>query len=331
MFNIKQIIEEHKGFISLIIKSIIFLAVISVLFNWLPRVFDEFYPKSWAVAKFGLRQIFGDTILILSKYLLISIALFFVAYREKLMLIKVEAINKKHTIICSISGIILFGLFILTKYLTAFRIVDNYMNYLSAIIIVKYIALVSAVILFAIAVYGLDFLKKFIKDFWKEMLLVFVLTIVIYNAVMFIRGAWQFLSKIVTLSVSFLLATVFDEVRYSVANPESPTLAVGDFGVIIGSPCSGIDGMSLFTMLFMMMIAFDWSRVNKVKAFLIFPIGAIGMFCMNIVRVFSLMVVGKTISVDFAIGAFHSNVGWIIFITYFLTFLYFVYPYLVKK
>ena len=103
------------------------------------------------------------------------------------------------------------------------------------------------------------------------------------------------------------------------------------FSVLIGSPCSGIDGMTLFTTLYVLIIAFDWKNVNKLKALIFLPFGTLGMFCMNTLRVYLLLIVGVLYSKEFAIGAFHSNIGWILFLCYFLSFLYLMYPHLLIK
>jgi exosortase/archaeosortase family protein len=106
---------------------------------------------------------------------------------------------------------------------------------------------------------------------------------------------------------------------------------VEDFSVLIGSPCSGIDGMTLFVTLYCLIVCFDWKNVNKLRAAIFLPFGTLGMFLMNTLRVYLLLVVGVLYSEEFAIGAFHSNIGWILFLVYFLTFLYFIYPHLLIR
>ena len=97
-------------------------------------------------------------------------------------------------------------------------------------------------------------------------------------------------------------------------------LGVNEFIVKIGKPCSGIDSMLLFTSLYALIIALDHKVLNKKTALLLFPIGLIGIFAFNIIRVYLLMLIGIHVSEDFAIGLFHQNVGWILFIIYFAIF-----------
>ncbi len=328
MSKIKEMIAEHKGFVQLAAKSAIYVLLMSVFVFWGPKLLKQFF---WSNAEHPLKGIIGAALFELSKYALIAVAIFFVAYREKLFNIKGAKLIRKDMIVGGALFLVFEALFLLSRFLTNYRNLSSFSDHLTLLFIMKYIGLLGAAISLAVAIYGFKFLIGFFKDFWKQIVATFVMTAIVYNMVIFIRGAWMFLSKIVTISVAFLLALTFPEVRYSLKNPAYPSLVVGDFGVLIGSPCSGIDGMSLFSMLFIMIIVFDWSRINKLKAFIIFPFGVIGMYCVNILRVYSLMIVGKTISKEFAIGAFHSNIGWILFITYFLSFLYFVYPYLTKS
>ncbi len=63
----------------------------------------------------------------------------------------------------------------------------------------------------------------------------------------------------------------------------------------------------------------------------LFFIGALGMFLTNILRIFILFIVGAHISPDLAVGLFHTNVGWILFILYFFIFWYIASKFVYKK
>jgi len=92
---------------------------------------------------------------------------------------------------------------------------------------------------------------------------------------------------------------------------------LNNFRVIIGQPCSGIDSMLLFISLYLIIAIMDWKRINKKMAILLFFIGAVGMYLTNILRIFILFLVGIYISPKFAVGLFHTNIGWILFIIFF--------------
>ncbi|MEM2956610.1 MAG: archaeosortase/exosortase family protein [Candidatus Pacearchaeota archaeon] len=84
-------------------------------------------------------------------------------------------------------------------------------------------------------------------------------------------------------------------------------------------------------MTFIIISAFEWKKINKAKMFLIFPFGLIGMFLTNVLRITSIIIVGRYISQEFAVTTFHSNIGWILFIVYFMIFWYLSYNWLMKK
>jgi exosortase/archaeosortase family protein len=70
----------------------------------------------------------------------------------------------------------------------------------------------------------------------------------------------------------------------------------------------------------------DFKRLRKTWAIFLFFVGAVGMFLTNLLRIFLLFIVGVYISPSFAVGMFHTNVGWILFIIYF-----FIYWWIVSK
>ncbi len=52
----------------------------------------------------------------------------------------------------------------------------------------------------------------------------------------------------------------------------------------------------------------------------------LGVFLLNVVRIYLLFLVAINVSRDIAIGMFHTNAGYVLFCAYFFGFLYFVYP-----
>ena len=110
----------------------------------------------------------------------------------------------------------------------------------------------------------------------------------------------------------------------------NPTLALGNFSVIIGSPCSGIESMSMFMGLFLLLIVYDQNQLNFRRAGIIFVLGLIGSYLLNIIRVSAVMFVGTKNS-NFALGLFHSQVGWIFFSIFILFLTYFGYDWMKKK
>jgi hypothetical protein len=104
-------------------------------------------------------------------------------------------------------------------------------------------------------------------------------------------------------------------------------IGINDFVVGISNQCSGVDSLLLFSSLYFIISALDWKKMRKKPLIYFFIFGLIGAFLMNILRVYLLMLVGAYISPTFALHAFHTNIGWILFIIYFVIYWYCVSKY----
>ena len=99
-----------------------------------------------------------------------------------------------------------------------------------------------------------------------------------------------------------------------------PIIDFKGFRVAIDSPCSGIESMFLFTMLYLFITCFDWKVLNKKKLAIMFIPGLLSVFALNILRIYLLILIGEGISVNLALGLFHTNASWIFFMAYFILF-----------
>lgn len=193
--------------------------------------------------------------------------------------------------------------------------------------LLKIVLSALAVLLLAMSVYGMNFTKYFATKFWKPILLFSGFTIVFFFLMLLVQNLWTFFSNIIAGSIYLIFTLLFDKVYYvpyeiafTTREIGGPILGAEGFIASIGKPCSGIDSLLLFISLFAIIVVMDWKKIHKTKAGIVFIIGAIGMFVTNILRIFLLYLVGIYISEDFAIGVFHTNIGWILFIIYFFIF-----------
>lgn len=95
--------------------------------------------------------------------------------------------------------------------------------------------------------------------------------------------------------------------------PSERELGMDDFHVYVWGPCSGIEGFGLisaFLSIYMWMFRKD---LDFPKAFLLIPIGIALSWCLNVVRISTLLVIGARISPELAIDTFHSHAGWLMF------------------
>ena len=184
------------------------------------------------------------------------------------------------------------------------------------------------------AFFDFKFILYFIKG--KSMLISSVITVIWffflkYKRYFSVLVLANFLAQIVAKIIYFLLKIFFDGAFYRVDSTSIPTIGIPRFVVKIARPCSGIEGMGLFLLLFTALVLIEHKRINKNKVLLLYTLGIFGAFCINVMRTFSLFVVGHFVSPEFSLGVFHSNVGWIAFTIYFLIFIYFSYPWMKKK
>jgi exosortase/archaeosortase family protein len=250
----------------------------------------------------------------LAKVGLFVLILFFVAYREKLSKLKESAFEIKSLIIfgaleiISLIGYFKFKVFILNNL----SFVNAHLHLFQFLI---YFILFLTLILLAFSIFGVKFIKNFIKKFKKELLISLGSFIILYILSYYVQQSWHYFSYIIANSVTWLLnlssPTILSFQGYL------PIIDFNSFKVAIDSPCSGIESMFLFTMLYLFITCLDWKVLNKKKLAVMFIPGLISVFALNILRIYLLIIIGADVSRDFALGMFHTNASWILFLAYF--------------
>ena len=175
---------------------------------------------------------------------------------------------------------------------------------------------VSIPLFLVLGVFGWNFITYFVKKFKKEIFICFVLSIFFYFAIFQVWKLWPYLSGAVLKSVAFLLSLHISPV-YEVA---PLTLFVEDFAVRIEQACSGLDSIFLFTSLYVLIALVDWKEFNKKKLVAMYFFALIGVFAVNIVRVYLLILVGVYIDPKLALQLFHTYIGMVLFMIYFFLF-----------
>ncbi|MBW2978455.1 archaeosortase/exosortase family protein [Candidatus Woesearchaeota archaeon] len=263
----------------------------------------------------------------LSQIIILSTIIFFFIARYKFKELKTFRINIKQALIFGFLTIVFFIIF---KKFTEFSLTDKALEYYWIVLFLKYFIPTIFMGSLILSVVSWKFIKYFDNKFNKQIFYSIILAIIFkYLTVMFTRF-WLIFSKVVSKAVFFLLSLNIKYV-YLRFNKGVPVLGTSRFGATIYKPCSGIGGLSLFLLLFVLILLIEWKQVNKLRAFLILPIGLVGMLMTNILRIYLLFLVGIYISPSFAVGGFHSNIGWVLFVFYFLGFEYLSYDWLRKK
>jgi exosortase E/protease (VPEID-CTERM system) len=118
-------------------------------------------------------------------------------------------------------------------------------------------------------------------------------------------------------------AVTFDLVRFVLlpivpnlhADAATRVLSTTRFAVEVSEICSGLEGMGMvlaFTAAWMLYYRREYIFP---RALLLIPVGLLVIFSLNILRIATLMIIGDSGFPDVAVFGFHSQAGWIAFIT----------------
>jgi exosortase E/protease (VPEID-CTERM system) len=104
-----------------------------------------------------------------------------------------------------------------------------------------------------------------------------------------------------------ILGLVFADRIYE---PAEMVLGTDAFSVQVSKYCSGYEGVSLFLIFFCVFLAWWRERLRFPQALLLLPLGALGAWFMNAVRIAALIVIGNLASPSVALEGFHVYAGW---------------------
>ncbi|MFH1276443.1 MAG: archaeosortase/exosortase family protein [Candidatus Woesearchaeota archaeon] len=319
MFNKKFIkIKEmlnNKGLRQFLIRYILFLLLSFVI---IPKVFyliSEKYQLSYYVMNYTYLPLFA---------LMMSI-LFLFFYRTQLLHLKNYKLNKYQTIIFLIASILIFCVYFYLKYFPNSNFEKDISLGLYHILTIFTYSVATFIL--GLSIFNFNFIKRFYEGISMSILL--SLSFLLLNYLL--RLKWLYFSKMIS-TINFFIFNYITSASLNYAYDGSPMLKIMDFEVIIGNPCSGIDSLTLFILLFIGIISFDWTHIkmSKFKLSMFFLIGLLGMFLVSIIRIFLIMLIGGYWSREIALGLFHSNAGWILFIVYVGIYWKILYPLLLK-
>lgn len=214
----------------------------------------------------------------------------------------------------------LLSLVAIVLYYTLIRIIvildlSSGMLYFT-LFIIAHIVLLFFLIFLWLSIFGVEYTKSLWKKFRHQAFPCLIGFIITTAAFIWFTTLWPFFSTVVTIILFFMLVP-FYFTRFWM-DDSGPIIQVNDFTVSIGEPCSGIDSMLLFTFFYVAIMALHHKKIFKGRAVLFFIIGFLGVYAVNIIRLYLLLLVGVHISPRLAVGFFHTNAGWVLFVAYFL-------------
>lgn len=315
-------LQKNKGLYHLVLRTIIFGAIIFgtyfAIFVWirhLPffeavRIGDQYYI-SWLT---GLRK---------TDFLNAGVfsAIAFVVW-NRLTLIKAKHFEQKWLQTVSFAILALAG--IIGHYVFKYLLAQSQPEPVWLMTLIKYSLLILFIGFTALAIYTKEFLSWILRTYWKSLLIFITIGAVYFFLIQFFQLIWYELSYFVGFTISKLLTIGHGGVVFTPGSQfTGPRLGAEGFLVGISNECSGIDSLLLFLSLYTLLLVLDWKRMHVKRMLILIIPGLIGTVAYNILRIYLLMLVGIHIDPRFAVDVFHTNIGWILFLVFFIIFWHF--------
>ncbi|MBU0758396.1 MAG: archaeosortase/exosortase family protein [Nanoarchaeota archaeon] len=314
--------KENKGLIEFVIRSAIFFGILFGFYFFIFIYFrhTDFFVRYLSVSdKFyfdfltGLRK--SDFI----NSALFTLAIFVIWNRELFMKMKVFRQVKKETVIFSVLAVLTQIGHYAFKYWIRTHPKEAFANTLMMSLL-KYSFNIVFIVFLALAVYNSGIFRYYFHLVKKQIPILAGILVGYFFLIQFFQTVWRFLGNFVAGSVYALLNITFNNAYIRTSSISTPSLGVGDFLVGISKECSGIDSLLLFLSLYTAILVLDWKRLDRKRMYMLLVPGVIGTILYNVLRVYLLLLVGVWISPEFAVDMFHSNIGWILFLVFFMVF-----------
>lgn len=133
-----------------------------------------------------------------------------------------------------------------------------------------------------------------------------------WRAIAASAALWEPLQALTLAGVAALLHASTAAVEI---DPGASVIGIPPFVVEIAPTCSGIDGIGLVLLFQAVWLSLTRARVRFARALLVLvPAGVVAAFVANVLRISALILLGAAGHRDLALGAFHSKLGWILFL-----------------
>ena len=119
---------------------------------------------------------------------------------------------------------------------------------------------------------------------------------------------WRPLASSTFRVVAAVLGFIYSQ---TLSDPAKLLIGTAKFEVMISPECSGYEGISLMLVFLTAYVWLSRARLRFPRAMLLFPVGVITIWIVNIFRIVALVVIGTSGLPAIARGGFHSQAGWI--------------------
>lgn len=163
----------------------------------------------------------------------------------------------------------------------------------------------------ALAIAPASFWRDAASREWPGLLIAAGASALVAAAAWLSQSSWSALSAATFRVSAFLLTLIESEVT---SNPGARILGADGFKVSIAAQCSGYEGVGMVTAFLGIFLWFFRRKLKFPNVFLLFPVGIAAIWFLNSVRIAALIFIGAHVSPEIAVGGFHSEAGWLMFL-----------------
>ena len=314
--------RKNKGLVQFSIRTIIFFAILFgvQLFLMFYFRYTSFFIKYLQLGEeFYFQFLTGLRKTDFINSMLFAFIIFLLWNRRTIAKLNPYKQDKKETILFgALAALTLVSHYIFKYWVNANK--ESALENLLAITLAKYGFNIAFVILLAFSIYNRKFFTDNFRKFRRQIPVFALLSAGYFFIIQMFQLAWSYLGTFVAKIIYFMLTLTVDNAYIRLNPGKSPIIGVGKFIVGISEECSGIDSLLLFLSLFTAILALDWYKINRKRMFMLLVPGIIFTVFYNILRVYLLILVGVYYDPQFAVDTFHTNIGWILFLVFFVIF-----------
>ncbi len=147
---------------------------------------------------------------------------------------------------------------------------------------------------------------------WAQVAVALAVALSVWALARLTQNFWGPMSDLTFLLSALLLSAINYDALY--LDIEAKLLGLGDFVVNVAPACSGYEGIGLISAFTAVYLYLYRHEFRFPRALLLFPLGAVLIWLLNVVRIAVLVSIGHYWSPEVAVGGFHSQAGWLTFI-----------------
>jgi len=299
---------HFKRYKELLVKTVLFLGIVYILFPFL----FFFLSRDLDVSTFShFYSLPAFTLLLV---------IFFIVYNRNVFVNH----TSKFQFGMRLLFLVLSCLFFVFYYLIRYEIIAFFTNS-STLLLISWLLYLLGVVCLALVIYS----PAFFRQTYFSLFVFSIIASFFYIITTILWQAWYYMSLGVAKVVVFVFSLFTSQTSLQVTAVD-PVVTLQNFTVIIGPPCSGIESLSMFFGLWLLLFVYEQDRLNLFRSVVVLCIGLVGAYVLNIFRVALILIIG-TQNPDFAVGLFHSQVGWVLFSVFILVLLYFLYPWMLVR